>query len=53
MRYKPTSDGAEVHYYRIENHDHIWPRGDTGEKKIQDDSGLYASELIWNFFSEI
>jgi polyhydroxybutyrate depolymerase len=52
-RYKPTSGGAEVHYYRIENHDHVWPRGDTDAKKIQDDSGLYASELIWNFFSEI
>ena len=52
-RYKPTSGGAEVQYYRIENHDHVWPGSDSGAKKIQDESGLNASELIWDFFSKI
>ena len=50
--YKPESGGAEVHYYRIENHDHVWS-GDTGAKKMKDESGLNASELIWEFFSRL
>jgi poly(3-hydroxybutyrate) depolymerase len=45
--------GAEVHYYRIEKHDHVWPGGDTGVKKIKDEPGLDASKLIWKFFSEL
>ena len=49
--YRPASGNAEVHYYRIENHDHVWPGGDPGAKTIKDESGLDASELIWAFFS--
>ncbi len=49
--YKPESGNAQVHYYRIENHDHVWPGGDTGVKKMKDESGLDASKLIWAFFS--
>ena len=49
--YKPINDGAEVRYYRIENHDHVWPGGDQGSKKIKDESGINATELIWAFFS--
>ena len=52
-RYRSESSGAEVHYYRIENHDHVWPGGDTGVKKIKDESGLDASKHIWKFFSEL
>jgi polyhydroxybutyrate depolymerase len=49
--YKPESGGAEVHYYRIEGHDHVWPGGDTGAKKMKDESGINASRLIWEFFA--
>lgn len=49
--YKPERGDAEVHYYRIEDHDHVWPGGDTGAKKIKDESGLDATKLIWEFFS--
>ena len=52
-RYRPESGGAEVHYYRIEKHDHVWPGGDTGAKKTKDESGLDASTLIWEFFSKL
>ena len=52
-RYRSESSGAEVHYYRIENHNHIWPGGDTGVKELKDESGLDASKLIWTFFSEL
>ncbi|MEM7363579.1 MAG: PHB depolymerase family esterase [Pseudomonadota bacterium] len=41
---------AEVHYYRIENHDHVWPGSDPGDKAYEDTSGLNASALIWSFF---
>lgn len=51
--YRPEAGGAEVHYYRIENHDHVWPGGDTGAKKIKDESGLDASKLIWDFFARL
>ena len=51
--YKPESGNAEVHYYRIENHDHVWPGGDTGDKEITDESGLDASKLIWEFFARL
>lgn len=51
--YKPESGGAEVRYYRIENHDHYWPGGDAGDKGYQDESGLNASEIIWEFFSRL
>lgn len=53
--YRPGDEGkgAPVHYYRIENHDHVWPGGDTGGKNLQDHSGINASELIWEFFSGI
>ena len=49
----PESGGAEVHYYRIENHDHVWPGGDTGAKQIRDVSGIDASRLIWDFFARL
>ncbi len=52
-RYRPETSGAEVHYYRIENHNHVWPGGDTGVKELKDESGLDASKLIWTFFSEL
>ena len=51
--YIPEGNGAEVHYYRIENHDHFWPGSDPGEKGYNDESGINASELIWSFFSRL
>ena len=46
-------DGAEVRYYRIEKHDHVWPGGDAGVKQMKDKLNLDASKLIWTFFSEL
>lgn len=52
-----SSSGAEIHYYRIEDHDHIWPGNvpDAAFKKkpMVDESGINASELIWTFFSRL
>lgn len=51
--YKPQSGGAEVQYYRIENHGHVWPGRAIEVKKGMDNSGLNATELIWDFFSTL
>jgi polyhydroxybutyrate depolymerase len=53
--YKPENrlNGAEVHYYRIENHDHVWPGGEIDGKNLEDKSGINASALIWEFFSRL
>ena len=51
--YLPESGGAEVQYYRIENLDHLWPGGYHGGKKLDDDSGINASAIIWDFFSKL
>lgn len=51
--YNPKRGGAEVRYYRIENHDHIWPGGDLGKKGYKDHSGIKATEVIWDFFSRL
>jgi poly(3-hydroxybutyrate) depolymerase len=42
-----------VQYYRIENHGHLWPGGDTGGKKINDESGRNATAIIANFFAQL
>lgn len=46
------TDGNEVHYYKIRNHNHIWPGMPSGIKGYFDKSGLNAAEIIWNFFSK-
>ena len=51
--YLPESGGAEVQYYRIENLDHLWPGGYHAGKKLDDDSGINASAIIWDFFSKL
>ena len=51
--YNPKRGGAEVRYYRIENHDHVWPGGDPGGKGYKDYSGIKATEVIWDFFSRL
>jgi len=51
--YKPQLGGAEVQYYRIENHGHVWPGRPNEVKKGMDNSGLNATELIWDFFSTL
>ena len=52
-RYTSNGNGIEVQYYRIENHGHLWPGGDTGGKKINDESGLNATAIIANFFAQL
>ena len=51
--YTAQDDGATVHYYRIENHDHVWPGRPNEVKKMIDNSGLNATELIWDFFAKL
>ena len=54
--YRPEGDGAEARFYRIEGYVHYWPGtpyvGKTGDKQMQDNSGISATELIWEFFSQ-
>ncbi len=52
-KYKSEAGGIEVQQYRIENHGHLWPGGDTGGKNINDESGLDATAVIWDFFAEL
>ena len=51
--YTPEDGGAAVHYYRIENHGHVWPGRPNEVKKMIDNSGLNATELIWDFFAKL
>ena len=51
--YTSEDGGAAVHYYRIENHDHVWPGRPNEVKKMIDNSGLNATELIWDFFAKL
>ena len=51
--YTPEDGGAAVHYYRIENHDHVWPGRPNEVKKMMDKSGINATELIWDFFAKL
>ena len=52
--YTPEDGGAAVHYYRIENHDHVWPgRPNEAKKNMIDNSGINATELIWEFFAKL
>ena len=51
--YSPQIGGTEVQYYRIENHDHVWPGRPNTITKIMDNSGLHATELIWEFFAKL
>jgi polyhydroxybutyrate depolymerase len=50
--YRPVGDGAEARFYRIEGFIHYWPGSPyVGDKPMQDNSGIRATELIWGFFS--
>ena len=44
--------GNEVHYYKISDHDHLWPGKDVDKKGYVDKSGMNATETIWDFFSK-
>lgn len=44
--------GNEVHYYKISDHNHIWPGKSVHKKGYVDDSGIDATEIIWAFFSK-
>ena len=54
--YRPEGDGAEARFYRIEGFIHYWPGtpyvGKTAGKQMQDNSGISATALIWEFFSQ-
>ena len=54
--YKPEGRGAEARFYQIENYVHYWPGtpylGKEKGKQIQDNSGISATALIWEFFSQ-
>ena len=52
-RYRPESGGAEVHYYRVEKHDHVWPGGDTDAKKTKDESGTFFVKYFLQVYSLI
>jgi len=46
------TNGNEVHYYKIRDHNHIWPGMPAGKKGYFDKSGIDAAEVIWDFFSK-
>jgi polyhydroxybutyrate depolymerase len=54
--YRPEGEGAESRFYQIEGFIHYWPGtpyvSKTKDKQMQDDSGINATELIWEFFSQ-
>ena len=51
--YRPEDDGAESRFYRIEGFIHYWPGAPyVGDKQLVDNSGVNATELIWEFFSQ-
>ena len=54
--YGPEGDGAEARFYRIEGFVHYWPGtpyvGKTAGKQMHDNSGISATALIWEFFSQ-
>ena len=49
--YRNGIDGNEVHYYEISDHDHLWPGLPIDKKEYGDQSGINATEAIWDFFS--
>lgn len=53
--YRTEGAGAEARFYRIEGFIHYWPGtpylGKEKGKQMQDNSGINATELIWEFFS--
>ena len=51
--YSPKYKGAKAQFYRIEGHDHVWPGRLNEVKKGMDNSGINATELIWDFFSAL
>ena len=54
--YRPEGEGAEARFYSIEGFVHYWPGtpyiGKTEGKQIEDNSGISATALIWQFFSK-
>jgi polyhydroxybutyrate depolymerase len=54
--YRPEGEGAEARFYRIKGFIHYWPGtpyvGKTKDKQMQDNSGISATEIIWEFFSQ-
>ncbi len=54
--YTPDGVGAEARFYRIQGFIHYWPGtpyvGKKKGKKLEDNSGISATELIWELFSE-
>ncbi|MAI42060.1 MAG: hypothetical protein CMP95_06355 [Gammaproteobacteria bacterium] len=54
--YRPEGVGAEARFYRIEDYIHYWPGtpyvGKSEGKQMQDNSGISATALIWEFFSQ-
>tara|TARA_E500000331_G_scaffold329177_1_gene349515 strand:+ start:4924 stop:5976 length:1053 start_codon:yes stop_codon:yes gene_type:complete len=54
--FRPEGEGAEARFYRIEGFIHYWPGtpyvGETKGKQMQDHSGISATALIWEFFSQ-
>ena len=54
--YIAEGDGAEVRFYRIKDFIHYWPgtpyQGKKKGKKLEDNSGISATALMWDFFSQ-
>ncbi len=54
--YTAEGDGAEVRFYRIKDFIHYWPgtpyQGKKKGKQLEDNSGISATALIWEFFSK-
>tara|TARA_E500000331_G_scaffold357641_1_gene420152 strand:- start:86 stop:1009 length:924 start_codon:yes stop_codon:yes gene_type:complete len=54
--YRPEGEGAEARFYRIEGFIHYWPGtpylGKSKGKQMEDNSGINATDLIWELFSQ-
>jgi poly(3-hydroxybutyrate) depolymerase len=46
------TDRHEVHYYEIENFDHLWPGGPVDKAGYVHNSGIEATRIIWDLFSK-